>query len=142
MAEGARFNSPPLWRAALVAVLASVAINLVARLIALAVLQIPADNHQLNSVGPVATLTTVGAFGAIAVFALVRRLARRPAFVFMLIAGAALLLSFIPDVLLLVHHQNGTTPVSVAVLMFLHVLAAITIVWTLVRLGLPKPGHA
>ena len=141
VADGARVNSPPLWRAAVVAVVASLAINLAVRLIALAVLQIPPDNYQLKSAGPVATLTTFGALGATAVFALIRHFAHRPAFVFTLIAGFVLLVSFVPDFLLLSDRARGNTPVSVAVLMLMHVLAAITIVWTLVRLGLPMPGH-
>jgi hypothetical protein len=120
-----------------VAVAASVAINLVARLIALAILPIPADNYQLGTAGPTATLTICGAIGAIAVFAVVRRRAHRAATVFTRIAAVVLLVSFIPDVLLLTHHTKGTTLVSVMVLMFLHVVAAVTITTTLIRLGLP-----
>jgi hypothetical protein len=130
-------NQPPLWRAGAIATVAAVAVNVLIRLIAFAALPISPDNLQLGSVGPTITLTVFGALGATALFAIVRRMANRPASVFTKIAAFVLLISFIPDALLLKWHAPGTTAISVAVLMLMHVAAAVTIVSTLIRLGLP-----
>lgn len=66
---------------------------------------------------------------AVAVFALVAWLSRRPVQTFRVVAAVALVLSWIPDLLLL--PQPGATVANVVALMALHVVAAATVVWTL-----------
>jgi hypothetical protein len=67
-------------------------------------------------------LTALGVLGAVIVFALLARFARRPLLMFKRIATVALVLSFVPDILLLVASEPGATLASVGVLMSMHVV--------------------
>jgi Family of unknown function (DUF6069) len=115
-----------LWWVGLLAIIASVAANVLVRQLAVATLGISHDFEELNGIGSIITiisLTTVGALGAVIVFALLARFARRPILMFKRIAVVALVLSFVPDVLLLVASVPGATVVSVGVLMSMHLVA-------------------
>lgn len=73
--------------------------------------------------GPVFLLTTLGVVGATVVYALVRRWSGRPERTFGVVVVAALLVSFLPDVLFL-PGDPGATTAGIAVLMAMHVTVA------------------
>jgi len=74
---------------------------------------------------PLILFTVVGVTGAIIVFALIARFSSWPIRLFRIFGVVALLVSFLPDIALLVTRaMPGTSVRSVAVLMFLHVVAA------------------
>jgi hypothetical protein len=112
-----------LWWVGLLAIIASVAANVLVRLLAVATLDISPDFVALSGYGAVISLTTFGVLGAVIVFALLARFARRPILMFKRIAAVALVLSLVPDLLLLVASVPGATAVSVGVLMVMHVMA-------------------
>jgi hypothetical protein len=117
-----------LW-AGPAAVAASVAATLVAWAAAVAVLP-PINPAFVELQGQsIAFVTAVLCAAAIPVFALVARFARRPLRTFRIVAVVALVLSWIPDLLLL--PEPGATVANVVALMVLHVVAAVAMVWTL-----------
>jgi hypothetical protein len=112
-----------LWWVGVLAIIASVAANVLVRLFAVAVLDISPAFEPLSGYGDVISLTAFGVLGAVIVFALLARFARRPILMFKRIAAVALVLSLVPDLLLLVASVPGATAVSVGVLMLMHVVA-------------------
>jgi hypothetical protein len=115
-----------LWWVGLLAIIASVAANLLVRQIAVATLGISHEFEELSGISAIITIisfTAFGVLGAVIVFALLARFARRPILMFKRIAVVALVLSFVPDVLLLVASVPGATAVSVGVLLSMHVVA-------------------
>ena len=112
-----------LWWVGLLAIIASVAANVLVRLLAVATLDISPAFEPLSGYGDVISLTAFGVLGAVIVFALLARFARRPILMFKRIAAVALVLSFVPDVWLLVASVPGATAVSVGVLLVMHVVA-------------------
>ena len=123
-----------LW-VGLLAILASVGANVLVRLLAAATLDLSPASLELLDYGGVIVLTTFGVLGAVIVFALLVRFARRPILIFKWIAVVVLLLSFVPDVLLLVASVPGATALSVGVLMSMHVVAWAISVGTLITLA-------
>jgi hypothetical protein len=117
-----------LWAGPL-AVAAATAATLAALAILIAVL--PPINPAFVELAPqsVAMVTAVLCACALPVFALVARFARRPIHMFRLIAAGALLLSWVPDAMLL-PDPVSTVPTVIA-LMVLHVVAAVVLVGTL-----------
>ena len=124
-----------LWWVGLLAIIASVAANVLVRLLAVATLDISPNFEPLISYGTVISLTAFGVLGAVIVFALLARFARRPILMFKRIAAVALVLSLVPDVLLLVASVPGATAVSVGVLIVMHVVAWTISVGTLTTLA-------
>jgi len=123
-----------LWWVGPLAVIASAAANLIVRLIALALLNIPPHFRPLDIPGPTVSLTIIGVTGAVIVFAVVSRLARRPIRIFRVIALVVLLLSFLPDLRMLAIPNVGAQ--AVGTLMFMHIVAAaisVGMLTTLVR---------
>ena len=112
-----------LWLVGLLAIIASVAANVLLRLLAVATLDISPDFEPLSSYGDIISLTAFGVLGAVIVFALLARFARWPILMFKRIAVVALVLSLVPDFLLLVASVPGATAISVGVLMVMHVVA-------------------
>lgn len=108
---------------------------MIIRTIAVAVLQ--PDAQFLPFMLPVVIVfTLVGALGAVIVFALVGRFARRPISLFRRIALVTLLVSFIPDILMAITKFNpGTTTANVVVLMLMHVASWAICVGMLTRLA-------
>ena len=88
---------------------------------------IPPDEAVTS--GQVMVASVAGAVGAAVIFAIIRRFTRRPVRVFWGIAAIGLLLSFLPIAL------AGVTGSSAGTLAFMHVLAAVTNVGLLTRLG-------
>src|SRR5918998_6224770 len=111
-----------LWVGPL-AVLASVIANVLVSITAVALVGISPEFEPLH-LRPVIGFTAVGVLGAVIVFALVARFSRRPVRLFRRIALVVLLLSFLPDLslLLIASPYAGTTAQSVVVLMLMHVV--------------------
>ncbi len=135
-----------LWARGLKGLVGSIIATLAVRWAALATLDIPTEFPPLAGPAPTIFFTAVGALGATAVFGVVRRRADRPEYLFRWIALGVLLLSFLPDMLLLGDGAAafpGVTPTGVGVLMLMHVAAAAAIVWFLtvrVQMGPSEPG--
>lgn len=83
------------------------------------------------TVPPVVFLSTAGAVGALVVYQGFRRYIDRPDHYFVRVAAVVLVLSFLPDIGLLVGDPAATVA-GVVVLMLMHVVVAITSVWALV----------
>ena len=127
-----------LWVGPL-AVLASVIANVLVSLTAVALVGISPEFEPLH-LRPVIGFTVAGVLGAVIVFALVARFSRRPVRLFRRIALVVLLLSFVPDLSLLLYASPyaGTTVQSVIVLMLMHVVAwliSVGLLTTLTRKG-------
>lgn len=133
---------PTLWRAANVAVAGAIASTLIVRAVALAFIDVPPEFPPLATPGPTIFFSAVLSIAAVLVYALVRRWSARPDARFRVIALAALLLSFVPDVWLLsdgaARAVPGATPAAVGILMTMHVAAAGVVVWALTG-GTAKP---
>ncbi len=97
------------------------------------------ETFMTLSLMPVITWSILGTIGASITYALTRKFARNPDRAFVTIALVVLVLSFIPDVL--VHGAGGpfmgATWRAVALLMLMHVAAAVVLVTTLV--GFTRP---
>jgi hypothetical protein len=85
--------------------------------------------------GTVAPYTAGGVVLAGVAFAVVRRLFREGERTYVRIAIAALVLSWIPDVALLVINEPGATVPAVASLMVMHAVTAAIVVTLLVRIA-------
>ena len=115
-----RVEGKRLWLAGLSALVASVIVNSLIRIIALAILPIPAGNMQLSTPVIVIVFTIIGTLAATVVFALINRFARRPIATFRITATVILVLSFIPDFLILtMPHTNIAVTVT---LMVMHIV--------------------
>lgn len=125
-----------LWVGPLAIIVALIA-NYLVRAIALAVLDIPAEFMQLQTPA-FALFTIVGLLGAIAAFAVIGRLSRRPVRVFILVAAVVLFISFLPDIALLATAAPGATLAGILVLMLMHIVAAVIVVGLLVRLAVER----
>lgn len=129
---------PRLWWVGLLTIVASVVANVLVRLLAVATLDISPDFEPLSGYVHVIRLTAFGVLGAIIVFALLARFARRPILMFKRIAAVVLVLSFVPTVWLLVASMPGATAVSVGVLMLMHLVAWAISVGMLTSLALQQ----
>lgn len=83
------------------------------------------------TVPPVAFLSALGAGGATAVYWLLGRYVSDADRTFVRVAAGVLLLSFVPDVVLLAS-DPAATPLAVVILMAMHVVVAAVSVWVLV----------
>ncbi|NHN57577.1 hypothetical protein G9466_00600 [Halorussus sp. JP-T4] len=83
---------------------------------------------------PVMFLTVVGAGGAVGVYWLLARRSDSPDRTFTVVAAVVLVLSFVPDLLLLSADESATA-FGVAVLMVMHVAVAAACVGALARGG-------
>ena len=123
------------WLAALIAIGGALAATLLIRFLALAVLEVPPEFPPLAGPGPTIFFTLVSGLAAVSVYALVRRMSKRPDALFRRIALVVLLFSFLPDLWLLTEGAReafpGTTWTGVSILMAMHVGAAAAIVWAL-----------
>src|SRR5262245_59290416 len=123
-----------LWVGPLTIIVAVIA-NQVVQLLALSLFNISPEFPPLQS-GPPVAFTIMGVLGAVIVFAIVGRLARRPIRLFRRIALVVLLLSFLPDIALLATGAlPGTSLVAVGTLAVMHVVAWAISVWMLTTLA-------
>jgi uncharacterized protein DUF6069 len=103
------------------AVALAIVVNIVIRTVAVSVLGIGEGFLPLG-VGPTVFFTVVGMAGAVVVFGLVVRFAKRPVRVFRRVTLVVLLVSLVPDLLLLFSGpMPGTTVAGVFTLMVEHV---------------------
>jgi hypothetical protein len=84
--------------------------------------------------GTVIPYTIGGIVLAAIAYVVVQRFARDPRRAYMRLAIVALVLSWIPDVALLLINEPGATVAGVAALMLMHAVAAVTIVGALLAL--------
>jgi len=129
-------NSPPpvervamgrIWWVGLGAVALAALVNGLVRALALALMDV--DPGFMPLVSPAfLPLTIIGGGAGVLVYALVGwRVRRRPITVYRIVAGIALLLSFLPD-LGLVGNMPGAIPATVGTLMLMHILTAAIVV--------------
>lgn len=110
----------------------AVVLSVVANLVLLQAVLVPELVQQFEplNVGPVAIFSVLGAVGATIAYAVVDRLSETPDRAFVTVAAVVLVLSFIPDLLVLRSDPAATVP-AVAVLMLMHVVVAIASVTSL-----------
>lgn len=130
------------WWVSLFTIVAAMTANLIARAVAFAVLPLPATFLPLMWQA-VIMFTGIGVALACGVYALVRRFTRNAVRVYTVVAVIALILSLIPDLLILgdpVAFEPDTTIPAVWVMMGLHTIAAIVSTVMLIRLASPGPA--
>ena len=116
-------------------ILAAVVANVIIQQIAVAVLNPDSAFLPLTLMPPI-IFTVVGVLGAVVVYAVIGRFSRQPVRLFRRVALVALVVSFIPDILMLVTGFNpGTTAANVAVLILMHIVAWGIAVGMLTRLA-------
>jgi hypothetical protein len=127
------------------AIVAATAVNVVIGYLALTFLDISTLFVPLNGYGTIVPLTVIGVAGAAVVYALIMRYSRNPIRLFLRVAVAALALSFVPDISLLIFTVPGASPISVGVLLLMHVAAFLVSVGMLTRFVPParyaQPGR-
>jgi hypothetical protein len=104
------------------------------------VFAVPADFEPYHGTVFPYTIGGVGLAGL--TYALVRRFVPEPQRAYVIIAIVALVLSWIPDVALLVIDEPGATVPAVASLMTMHAVAAATVVGLLLRFAGPSGSRA
>ena len=110
-----------LARVGAVTVAVAVVVNVVIRTLAVSVLGIGEGFLPLG-LGPTVFFTVAGMVGAVVVFGVMLRFARRPVRLFRRVALVVLLISLVPDVLMLFSgSMPGTTVAGVLTLMVEHV---------------------
>lgn len=110
-----------VWFRGAVATAGAVAVN-----VSIVLLVGPTDlapGFRALTVPPVAFLSAAGAVGAVVAYVLIRRRSSHPVRTFRRLAIGALLLSFLPDLGLLVV-DDAATPLGVGLLMVMHVTVA------------------
>ncbi len=124
-----------LWWVGPLTIVAAIIANVLIRQTAVAVLQPDPRFMPLSQAAPI-VFTLFGVLGAVIVFALVGRFSRRPLRLFRRIALVTLVVTFVPDILMLVTGFNpGTTLANVIVLMLMHVVAWAISVYMLTTLA-------
>jgi len=127
-----------LARVGVVAVAVAVVTNILIRTVAVSVFGIGEGFLPLG-VGPTIVFTAVGMTGAVVAFGLILRFARRPVWLFRRVALVVLLISLVPDVLMLFSGLTpGVTVAGVVTLMLEHVASwavAVGVLTTLVKEG-------
>jgi hypothetical protein len=115
------------------ALLIAVPIDLAIERLARQAFAVPTDFEPFQ--GTAGPYTAGGVLLAGAAFAVLQRFVRDAGRVYVRVALVALVLSWIPDVALLVIHEPGATVPGVASLMVMHAVAAAIVVTLLVRIA-------
>lgn len=132
----------PFIRSLLSALVGSLAANLLVLFVFRPLVIDPAMPLNALSVVPVTAFTVVGVTGATIVYAVMRSLLAQPDPAFVGVAIAVLLVSFLPDYMIIGQTTGmfaGGNVGSALVLMLMHVVTAILAVWSLVRLWGRRP---
>ena len=133
------------WKAFLTALVGSVVANLIILYALRPFVTIPAMPLASLALLPVVSLTIIGVIGATIVYAIMRAFLARPQTPFIWVSIVVLLLSLIPDYLIIgmtTGHFAGATFASASTLMLMHVAAAIITVWALVKMWGAKSSIA
>jgi hypothetical protein len=126
-----RVASGRLLKVGALAIGASVVANLIIRIIFVNLLGIGSEFPPLGW-GPPIIFTIIGVLGAVIVFAIIARVAKRPIRLFRIIGVVVLVLSLLPDLgLLSANTMPGTSLGSVLALMLMHVAAGAITIWLL-----------
>ena len=119
---------PRAWVVWLRTILGAVAANLVLRAAGLAAFDVPPEFEPLATAGPTVFLTVVGVGAGLGVAVAVDKRSERPVPLFQRIVVVALLVSLLPDLLMLTDGGSqafpGATVPAVVILMVQHVAAA------------------
>ena len=129
------------WKAFLTALVGSVVVNLIILYVLRPFVIVPAMPLASLALLPVASLTIFGVIAATIVYAIMRAVLARPQTPFIWISVVVLILSLIPDYLIIgmtTGHFAGATFASASTLMLMHVAAAIITVWSLVKMWRAK----
>lgn len=133
-----------LFMVGVLTIATTLGVNLVIRTVAYAIFPLSPIFLPLP-IGSISVLTVVLVAGAVLVYAGVTRFSQRPARTYTLIALIALLLSLIPNALLLLHPDArmlpGVTRLATSILMVLHLIDAVLALVLLTRLA-PSKGRA
>lgn len=122
-----------LWWVGPISVLSAIIGVLIVRAIAMTVLPAPYAPGLAMIVIPV-VLTLVLCTGAVVVYFLVARFAKRPIRTYLVIAAIFLVISFVPDIATVAAPFPGAGWPYAITLMIMHVVAGLITVYTLVRL--------
>lgn len=124
-----------LWVGPL-SILAAIGANVIIQQIAVALLRPNPLFMPLTLSQPI-IYTFLGGLGAVVVYAVIGRFARKPIQLFRRVAAVILVVSFIPDILIFITGSEGpgTTVANVAVLMLMHVVVWAITVGMLIRLA-------
>jgi hypothetical protein len=130
-----RIDLSRLWLVGLGVLVASVVVNLLVRGAVLALFP-----TVIMTSDQITMLTVIGALGAMLAFALVAWRAARPITLYRRIAGIALLLSFLPDILLM---KTGYPGIVVGAYILMHIATAAICVIGLTRFSQARDeaGH-
>ena len=127
----------PLWKIGLAAAVLSAIANLALMLVTKPLLGISKTFGPLTP-GPIIAWSFIGTFGAVGVYALIKKWSASPGRVFNIVAVIVLLLSFVPDVAVVNVAEGpmaGGTLGGAVVLMGMHVIAFLIVVSMLRRLA-------
>ena len=113
-----------VWLAGGAALVLSLLANAIVRSLVMAFFPISPLFQALAEFGGIIVFTVIGVFGATVVFAILARLTRRAVIIYRWLAGVLLVLSFVPNVLMLVVDAPGATVPAVISLMVMHVVTA------------------
>jgi hypothetical protein len=128
---GERIVISRVWLAGGAAFILSLLVNAILRALANAFFPISPLFQALAVWDTTIIFTFVGVFGATVVFAVLARLTRHAVKLFRGLAALLLVLSFIPNILMLTTNGPGATVPAVATLMVMHVTTAGITVWLL-----------
>ena len=129
-------NTSSIWQRGALAIVASVVVNVVVRAILSTLFDLPSEFPPLQ-VGAIVTLTAVFTLIAVVVFALVVRFTQRPIRTYHVIAGAAFVVSIIPNIVSALNPGAipfpfpGASASAFLALIVFHVVAYLITVWVL-----------
>jgi len=126
-----------LWKIGLVAAIVSAIGNIALMLVTISSLG-AAETFIPLTLPPIIIWSFIGAFGAIGVYSLIRKSSATPDRTFTIVAVVVLVLSFIPDIVLVNVSEGpfgGATTGAIVVLMVMHVISFFVVVPMLRKLA-------
>jgi hypothetical protein len=129
-AAGERIDLRRVWWGGPLTVAAALGANAVIRTVAVGVFAISPLFHNLAWIH-FAWVTVAAVTTAVLVFAVIARYADRPISLYRRVAAGALMVSFIPNIVLFVADVPGGSPAAIATLMVMHVVDAAICIWLL-----------